>query len=86
MTIYITPAAADKLLTTISSGQMLRIGAQGGGASGLVFKFTTVQGPYAGDHVVHIGAVTIIIDQYSWPYSSGRTLDWVNRGEGGFVF
>jgi Fe-S cluster assembly iron-binding protein IscA len=86
MACHITQVAADKLLTGTPHGQMLRIWATGGGSSGLVFHVDMVRGSYRGDHLLHIGAVTITVDQYSLPYLSGRTLDFRSaQGSNGFI-
>lgn len=86
MAIHITQVAADKLLTIIPHGQMLRIRRQGGGCSGLAYSFDMVQGSYPGDHVQHIGAVTLAVDQYALPYLSGKTLDFKSaQGSSGWI-
>ena len=54
----------------------IRFGIQGGGCSGLQYKFDIVENPEPKDHVVAQDGVKIFIDPKSGLYIKGMVMDW----------
>jgi len=68
-------------------GVLLRMGAKGGGCSGLSYslEFDSELGPH--DKKFDVDGVTVVCDAKSYLYLNGTTLDYVTEGlQGGFTF
>ncbi len=64
----------------------LRIAVTGGGCSGFQYQLN-FDGDKDGDRVVMFGDVRVIVDEISFPYIAGTTLDYVEGLHGaGFKF
>ncbi len=68
-------------------GASLRVGVKESGCSGLEYLMDFADAPAAGDHVVQIDGLQVLIDERSLPYLNEITLDWGNGLLGsGFKF
>ncbi len=89
--LKLTPKAADMVRKMrekegLSADQGLRIGVVGGGCSGFQYQlqFDTTK---EGDRVTEIDGVRVIVDEISFPYLAGTTLEYVEGLHGaGFKF
>ena len=88
--IDVTPAAAARIQVMLKENNVsvgLRLGVVGGGCSGLSYKFKFESEPRPTDHVFEVGGVSLIVDQKSYAYLDGLTLDFTNTlMEQAFVF
>lgn len=78
--IAITEAAAKKVLVLADRegkvGQVLRVGIQGGGCSGLSYTFAFVATPESRDKAFEAYGARICVDPKSMLYLGGTVLDW----------
>lgn len=58
------------------AGQLLRVGIQGGGCSGLSYTFSFVAAPEARDKVFDAYGAKVCVDPKSMLYLGGTVLDW----------
>ena len=90
--ITLTEAAVVRvrLLMERKGGQAssLRIGVRGGGCSGLSYYLELVDAPRAGDTVLEIGGLTVVVDPKSLKHITGLVLDYSTQNllEGGWKF
>jgi len=61
---------------------MLRVSVYGGGCSGFQYTFSLEESAKAVDKTVEKEGVTLIIDQMSYQYLAGSTVDYVEGLEG----
>lgn len=70
----------------LSAEHGLRIGVVGGGCSGFQYQLQ-FDGAKEGDRVLELGGVRVLVDEVSFPYLAGTTLDYVEGLHGaGFKF
>ena len=78
--IAVTELAAKKILELAEregkSGQVLRVGIQGGGCSGLSYTFSFTTQPEARDKVFEKGGAKVCVDPKSLLYLGGSVLEW----------
>lgn len=79
--ITLTERAADEVKAVLADqgdeNAMLRIYVAGGGCSGLQYGMALETDPIEGDRIVEEHGVKLVIDQQSFPYLSGITVDYV---------
>lgn len=79
--VTITERAAQEVKAVIEDqgdpNAMLRIYVAGGGCSGLQYGMALETDPIEGDHIFSAGDVRVVIDQQSFPYLKGATVDYV---------
>ncbi len=61
---------------------MLRVSVYGGGCSGFQYTFSLEEEIKPVDRTVEKGGVTLVIDQMSYQYLTGSTVDYVESLEG----
>lgn len=61
---------------------MLRVSVYGGGCSGFQYTFSLEEEAKPVDRTVEKGGVTLVIDQMSYQYLTGSTVDYVEGLEG----
>ena len=88
--VAITEAAAKKVLALAERegkvGQILRVGIQGGGCSGLSYTFAFVETAEARDKVFEAFGAKVCVDPKSLLYLGGTVLDWTESlMKSGFV-
>ncbi len=71
----ITPAAEQKINTTLSGGECLRVEVNGGGCSGFTVGLAKTSGAEKNDIWLR---KNVVIDSTSAEYLSHATLDWIN--------
>jgi iron-sulfur cluster assembly protein len=78
--LALTERAAQKIAQLAEReekvGQMLRVGIQGGGCSGLSYNFSFTPGPDARDKVFEAYGAKIVVDPKSLLYLGGSVLEW----------
>ena len=78
--LAITEAAAKKVLFLAERegkvGQVLRVGIQGGGCSGLSYTFAFVVTPEPRDKTFEAYGARVCVDPKSMLYLGGTVLDW----------
>ncbi|KAI5455877.1 hypothetical protein BGZ63DRAFT_397519 [Mariannaea sp. PMI_226] len=76
--VTLTQSAVDYFLS-LDTGEFrnLRIGARGGGCSGIQYSFQ-FGAAEDGDYVCSFGQLPVLIEHFSEPYLSGATFDVVN--------
>ena len=89
--IAITEAAAKKIAELAEregkAGQVLRVGIQGGGCSGLSYTFSFTAEPEARDKVFEAHGAKVCVDPKSLLYLGGSVLEWKESlMKSGFVF
>jgi iron-sulfur cluster assembly protein len=68
-------------------GYFIRVGVQGGGCSGLMYQLTFDNEDKAGDSSFEDNGVKVVVDNKSYLYLIGTTLDFSGGLNGkGFVF
>jgi iron-sulfur cluster assembly protein len=88
--LSLTESAAVKIAELMAEepegeAAVLRIAVQGGGCSGFEYALGFDLGPQDGDYELESHGVTVVVDQFSAPYLSGATIDFVNTiQEAGF--
>ncbi|GAA0874008.1 iron-sulfur cluster assembly accessory protein [Wandonia haliotis] len=89
--IKITDAARDKAQELMAeegkNNSFIRVGVQGGGCSGLMYKLDFDSQEQEGDKAFEDNGVKIVVDKKSYLYLIGTTLDYTGGLNGkGFVF
>lgn len=78
--IALTERAAQKIAALAEKegkvGQLLRVGIQGGGCSGLSYTFSFTPGPDARDKVFDAYGAKVVVDPKSLLYLGGSVLEW----------
>lgn len=78
--VALTERAAKKIQQLADregkSGQLLRVGIQGGGCSGLSYTFAFTEQPQARDTVFDAFGAKICVDPKSLLYIGGSVLEW----------
>jgi iron-sulfur cluster assembly protein len=87
--LQLTPPAIERLRGFSEkeelSGQYLRVFVSGGGCAGLQYGMAFDESPGEEDHQLTIEGTNILIDQISYPYLAGATIDYVeDLMSGGF--
>lgn len=78
-------AIAKKLDEANIEGGVFRIGVQGGGCSGLEYRFATAEAPKENDIITEAHGVRVAVDAKSMKFIGGTWLDFEsNLGGGGF--
>lgn len=68
-------------------GFFIRVGVDGGGCSGLMYKLTFDNEMKEGDHAFEDNGVKVVVDKRSYLYLVGTTLEYSGGLNGkGFVF
>ncbi len=67
-----------KILSGEPSGSMLRVSVEGGGCSGLQYKYEVVGGREDDDLVIEKPGATVLIDSISLQYMAGSEIDFVD--------
>ena len=84
--IEFTDSAVRKLKSLQQDEQnpelMLRVSVYGGGCSGFQYTFSLDQEVKPADRTVEKDGATLVIDQMSYQYLSGSTVDYVEGLEG----
>ncbi len=83
MSVYLTPSAADRVRTFLSSrgrGVGLRLGVKKTGCSGFAYVVNYADEIAAGDAVFETSGVKVIVDNESLLYVDGTEIDFVREG------
>jgi len=89
--VVLTPKAVEMVRKMrakegLGAEQGLRIAVTGGGCSGFQYQLN-FDGEKEGDRVAHFDDVRVLVDEISFPYIAGVTLDFVEGLHGaGFKF
>ena len=89
--VILTPKAVEMVRKMrakegLGTEQGLRIAVTGGGCSGFQYQLN-FDGEKEGDRVAHFDDVRVLVDEISFPYIAGVTLDFVEGLHGaGFKF
>jgi len=67
-----------KILENEPAGSMLRVSVEGGGCSGLQYKYDLVQEREDDDLVLEKNGATVLVDSISLQYMSGSQIDFVD--------
>lgn len=67
-----------KILTGEPDGTVLRVSVEGGGCSGLQYKYDLVTGREDDDLAIEKNGVTVLIDSVSLQYMAGSEIDFVD--------
>jgi iron-sulfur cluster assembly protein len=90
--VHFTPKALEEVKKLMSEnnvpdGYGLRVGIKGGGCSGLSYVLAFDNEERAGDNIIEIDGIKILIDMKSNLYLSGTEIDYTeNMMNKGFVF
>lgn len=92
--LTLSPSAAAAVCSvvtqaTASQATGLRIAAETGGCSGMIYRLGLVPGPEAGDQIIDLGAAKVFIDADSRSLLAGTHVDFVAADadtDAGFVF
>jgi iron-sulfur cluster assembly protein len=79
--ISLSERAAEKvreLLADEADAETLRVAVQGGGCSGFQYALGFDGAPQAGDEIVEMHGVVVIVDRFSLPYLEGAGIDYVD--------
>ena len=80
MAITMTDAAKNKIKSLLTQRQTpddhLRIGLQGGGCSGFMYKYDFIAIPDEKDKIFEFGDVKICIDMKSYLFLNGMEIDY----------
>jgi len=68
----------SKILENEPQGSMLRVSVEGGGCSGLQYKYDLVQDREEDDLVLEKNGATVLVDSISLQYMSGSEIDFVD--------
>jgi len=83
MSVSLTPSAADRVRTFLSSrgrGVGLRLGVKKTGCSGFAYVVNYADEIAAGDAVFETAGVKVIVDNESLLYVDGTEIDFVREG------
>jgi iron-sulfur cluster insertion protein len=89
--VKLTPKAVEMVRKMrakegLGAEQGLRIAVTGGGCSGFQYQLN-FDAEKEGDHIAHFDDVRVLVDEISFPYIAGITLDFVEGLHGaGFKF
>lgn len=67
-----------KILSGEPAGSMLRVSVEGGGCSGLQYKYDVVDAREDDDLVIENPGATVLIDSISLQYMGGAEIDFVD--------
>lgn len=67
-----------KILSNEPAGSMLRVSVEGGGCSGLQYKYDVVGSTEDDDFVIEKPGATVLIDAISLQYMGGSEIDFVD--------
>ncbi|MEP3047327.1 MAG: iron-sulfur cluster insertion protein ErpA [Roseibium sp.] len=67
-----------KILSGEASGSMLRVSVEGGGCSGLQYKYDVVNAQEDDDFIIENPGATVLIDSISLQYMAGSEIDFVD--------
>jgi iron-sulfur cluster assembly accessory protein len=67
-----------KILAGEAAGSMLRVSVEGGGCSGLQYKYDIVTAREADDLVLEREGATVLVDAISLQYMDGAEIDFVD--------
>lgn len=79
--VTVSARAAKRIASILSNepaGSMLRVSVEGGGCSGLQYKYDVVGGSEDDDFVIENPGATVLIDAISLQYMSGSEIDFVD--------
>ncbi|MBO0346260.1 iron-sulfur cluster insertion protein ErpA [Roseibium limicola] len=79
--VTVTDRAAKriaKILTTEAQGTMLRVSVEGGGCSGLQYKYDLVTTRESDDLALEKNGVTVLVDAVSLQYMGGSEIDFTD--------
>lgn len=79
--VTVSDRAAKRIASILSkepSGSMLRVSVEGGGCSGLQYKYDVVDSREDDDLVIEKPGATVLIDSISLQYMSGSEIDFVD--------
>ncbi|MTH97241.1 iron-sulfur cluster insertion protein ErpA [Roseibium sp. RKSG952] len=67
-----------KILSNEPQGSMLRVSVEGGGCSGLQYKYGVVTEREDDDLAIEKAGITVLVDTISLEYMSGSQIDFVD--------
>lgn len=79
--VTVSDRAAKRIAAILSKetpGSMLRVSVEGGGCSGLQYKYDVVSEREADDFVIENPGATVLIDSISLQYMGGSEIDFVD--------
>jgi iron-sulfur cluster assembly accessory protein len=81
--VTLTPKAAAKIRELmaeepVGEAEVLRIAIQGGGCSGFQYGLGFDRSEQEGDLTLEEHGITVVVDQFSAPYLSGATVDFLD--------
>ncbi len=79
--VTVSDSAARRIAAILSketAGSMLRVSVEGGGCSGLQYKYDVVTDREADDLVIEKSGATVLIDSVSLQYMDGSEIDFVD--------
>ncbi|MBN8181140.1 MULTISPECIES: iron-sulfur cluster insertion protein ErpA [Stappiaceae] len=79
--VTVSDRAAKRIAAILSKepgGSMLRVSVEGGGCSGLQYKYDVVDSREDDDLVIEKPGATVLIDSISLQYMSGSEIDFVD--------
>ncbi|QFT32292.1 iron-sulfur cluster assembly accessory protein [Roseibium porphyridii] len=79
--VTVSARAAKRIASILSNepaGSMLRVSVEGGGCSGLQYKYDVVGDSEDDDFVIENPGATVLIDAISLQYMSGSEIDFVD--------
>jgi iron-sulfur cluster assembly accessory protein len=80
-TVTVTERAARRIAEIVAGeagSQALRVSVEGGGCSGLQYKFDLVSASEPDDTVLERAGAKVLIDKVSLPYLAGSEIDYVS--------
>jgi iron-sulfur cluster assembly accessory protein len=80
-TVTVTERAAKRIAEIVAGeagSRALRVSVEGGGCSGLQYKFDLVSAPEPDDTVLERAGAKVVIDKVSLPYLAGSEIDFVD--------
>ncbi|MCK7611519.1 iron-sulfur cluster insertion protein ErpA [Roseibium sediminicola] len=79
--VTVSDRAAKRIAAILSkepSGSMLRVSVEGGGCSGLQYKYDVVDSREDDDLVIEKPGATVLVDAVSLQYMGGSEIDFVD--------
>ncbi|MBE0505686.1 MAG: iron-sulfur cluster insertion protein ErpA [Marinospirillum sp.] len=84
--LFVTPSAVNKLLQLVEEESnpdlCLRVYVTGGGCSGFQYGFDFSEELQEGDTLIEEQGARFVLDELSYPYLTGSTVDYVEGLEG----
>lgn len=80
-TVTVSDRAAKRIARIISKepeGTALRVSVEGGGCSGLQYKYDLVTERESDDLIIEKNGITVLVDAISLQYMSGSEIDFVD--------